>query len=380
MRREDLTLSDEQLLLKRSAREFLQDKCPHTVVAQLEESDQGYSPALWRQIADLGWTGLVFPEDAGGQGGDLVDLMVLCEEIGRALFPGPYFASIVLAGLSVLEAGDEAQRRRLLPALASGENIASLGLLEETNTYEPWGVRLRAELRGDHWLLNGTKLLVDYARAADWIVCAARSVEAEQPQHGVGLFIVDAGALGVKVAALPNVAGAKVGVVEMRDVTVPGDDVLGPPDGGWPLLQRALAKATMARCAEIVGACERIVESSVLYAIERVQYGRPIGVHQAVQWKCVDMVKSVHQARVLTHMAAAALNDGEDAPLEVAMAKVAASRAARFCAFEGHQIFSGTGHLMDHHIQLYSRRLKAMELSLGDADYHVEKVAQALGL
>ena len=380
MRREDLALSEEQLLLRRSARRFLQDNCPYAAVAELEESEQGYSPALWRQIADLGWTGLVFPEDAGGQGGNLLGLMVLCEEMGRALFPSPYFASIVLGGLSVLEAGSDAQRRRLLPSLASGEKIASLGLLEETNTYEARGVRTRAERRSRHWVLNGTKVLVDFARAADWIVCVARSAESEPPERGVGLFIVDAHAPGVEVTGLANVAGAKLGAVELRDVAVPDDEVLGAADGGWPSLQRSLAKATIAQCAQIVGACERIVDMCVQYAQERVQYGQPIGVHQAMQWKCVDMVRSIHQARVLTHMAAAALNDGEDAPLDVSMAKVAASQAARSCAYEGHQIFSGTGHLMDHHLQLYSRRLKAMELSLGDADYHLEKVAQALGL
>jgi len=379
MRLDDLALSDEQLLLKRSAREFLRDNCPYTTVAQLEQSEEGFSPMLWRQIADLGWTGLVFPETYGGQGGSILDLMVLAEEMGRALLPSPYFASVVLSGLVVLEAGNEEQKRLLIPGIAGGDSLYSLALLEPSSSYEADGVEMRAEARGGSHVLNGTKLLVPYAGGAQAFVCPARTSVASEPEAGVSLFVVPANAAGVSIVGLPNIAGAKLAAVQFRDVRIPRSALLGEVDGGWAPLARALLRATVFQCAEITGACESVAEFSIEYAKQRVQYEQPIGVHQSIQWKCVDMTKAVYQTRVLTHTAAAALNDGEDGRLEVAMAKARASETAHFCAFEGHQIFSGAGQLVDHHLQLYSRRLKAMELSLGDADYHLEKVAEAIG-
>jgi len=234
-----LVLSDEQLLLKRSARHFLRENCPYTTVVQAEQSEEGFSPALWREIAALGWTGLVIPEAYGGQGGNILDLMVLGEEIGRALFPSPYFSSAVLSGFAILEAGNEEQKRRILPGISNGEAICSLALLEPSAGYDADAVEMRAEAHNGSYVLNGKKLLVPYARAAQAFVCVARTSPAVQPEAGVSLFLVPTTAPGVSVVALPNIAGANLAAVEFRKVQVPRSALLGKVDSGRAPLRRA---------------------------------------------------------------------------------------------------------------------------------------------
>jgi len=306
--------------------------------------------------------------------------MILCTEMGRVLFPSPHFSTIALGGLTILEAGSEEQKMELLSRMARGECIFAQALLEISNTYEAEGISLRAIARRDDYIINGTKLLVANAHIADWLICVTRTKLDGPAEEGITLFLVDAKSPGIVVTPLPNVAKAKLSAVEFQDTVVPKKNMLGEVNKGWALLQRALQKATVFQCAEIVGACSEVQRISVQYAKDRVQYGVPIGVHQSIQWKCVDMGDAVNKARVLTHTAAAALNDDEPGLLEVALAKACASQTARFCAYESHQIHSGVGQLVDHDLPLYSPRLKAFEVNLGDADYHLDKIADAMGL
>ena len=376
----DLIFSEEQEMLRTTARDFLREECPSSAVRELDASEEGYSPELWRKIADLGWLGLGFPEKHGGESGNLIDLMILCTEMGRALFPNPYFSTVALGGLAILEAGSEEQKMEFLPRIAKGEYIFAQALLETSNTYEAEGMSVRAIARRDDYVISGTKLLVANAHIADWLICVTRTRLDGPAEEGITLFLVDAKSPGIVVTPLPNVAKAKLSAVEFQDTVVPKKNMLGQVNKGWAPLQRALQKATVLQCAEIVGACSEVQLMSVQFAKDRVQYGVPIGIHQSIQWKCVDMGDAVNKARVLTHTAAAALNDDESGLLEVALAKACASQTAHFCAYEGHQIHSGVGQLVDHSLSLYSSRLKAFEVNLGDADYHLDKIADAMGL
>lgn len=380
MNRSDLTLTEEQEMLRTAAIDFLKEQCPTSLVRELEAGEEGYSPDLWKQIADLGWLGLGFPERYGGQGGNLIDQMILCREMGRVLFPSPYFSTVALGGLTIMEAASEEQKMEFLPRIARGECIFALALLETTNTYEADGIRVRASARRDDYIIDGTKLLVADAHVADWLICVARTRFEGPAQEGITLFLVDARSPGIALSPLPNIAKARLSAVEFQSVVVPGKNILGELNKGWTVLQRALQKATVLQCAEIVGACSEVQRMSVQFAKDRVQYGVPIGIHQSIQWKCVDMGDAVNKARVLTHTAAAVLVDEEPAMLEVALAKACASQAARLCAYEGHQIFSGAGQIVDHPLTLYSPRLKLMEMNLGDADYHLNRIAEAMGL
>ena len=376
----DLSFSEDQDMLKTTAGDFLRNECPPSLVRELEASEEGYSPELWRKIAELGWLGLGFPDEYGGEGGNLVDLMILCTEMGRVLFPSPYFSTVALGGLTILEAGSEEQKMEFLPEIAKGEYVLTQALLETSNTYEAEGMNVRAIARGDNYIVDGTKLLVANAHIADWLICVTRTRLDDPAEEGLTLFLVDAKSPGIAVTSLPNIAKAKLNAVEFQSTVVPKRNMLGQLNKGWAPLQRALLKATVLQCAEIVGACSEIQRISVQYAKDRVQYEVPIGIHQSIQWKCVDMGDAINKARVLTHTAAAALNDDEPALLEVALAKACANQTARFCAYEGHQIHSGVGQLVDHNLTLYSPRLKAFEVNLGNTDYHLDKIADALGL
>ncbi len=376
----DLTFSEEQEMLRTAAADFLRNECPPSMVRTLENSEEGYSKGLWGKIAELGWLGLGFPEEYGGAGGSLIDLIVLSREMGRALLPSPFFATVALGAFVIEEAGNERQKSEFLPRIARGECILTQALLETTNTYEPEGMQVRAIARGEDFVINGTKLLVPFAHIAEQIICVTRTGFGGAPQDGITLFMVDARSPGVAIVPLPNIAKARLFAVEFHNAIVPKKNMLGELNTGWAPLQRALQKATVLQCAEIVGACEEVQRISVQYAKDRIQYGVPIGIHQSIQWKCVDMGDAINRARTLTHTAAAAIRDGEAALFEVALAKACASQTARFCAYEGHQIHPGVGQLVDHNLTLYSPRLKLFEVYLGDADYHLDKVADQLGM
>lgn len=376
----DLSFSEDQEMLRTTAGDFLRNECPPSLVRELEASEKGYSPELWRKIAELGWLGLGFPDKYGGEGGSLIDLMILCTEMGRVLFPSPYFSTVALGGLTIMETGSQEQKTEFVPKITRGEYILAQALLETSNTCEAEGINVRASARGDDYIIEGTKLLVTNAHIADWFICVTRTSFDGPAEEGITLFLVDAGSPGITVTPLPNIAKARVNAVEFQSTVVPGKNMLGELNKGWAPLQRALLKATVLQCAEMVGACSEVHRISVQYAKDRVQYGVPIGIHQSIQWKCVDMGDAINKARVLTHTAAAALNDDEPSLLEVALAKACATQTAHFCAYEGHQIHSGVGQLVDHNLSLYSPRLKAFELNLGNADYHLDKIADGLGL
>jgi len=376
----DLSFSEDQEMLRTTAGDFLRNECPPSLVRELEASEEGYSPELWGKIAELGLLGLGVPQKYGGEGGNLIDLMILCTEMGRVLFPSPFFSTVALGGLTLLEVGSEEQKMEFLPRIAKGECILAQALLETSNTYEVEGMNVRAITRGDDFVINGTKLLVANAHIADWLICVTRTRLDGPAEEGITLFLVDAKSPSITITPLPNIAKTKLNAVEFQSTVVPKRNMLGQLNKGWAPLQRALLKATVLQCAEIVGACMEVQRMSVQYAKDRVQYEVPIGTHQSIQWKCVDMGDAINRARVLTHTAAAALNDDEPGLLEVALAKACASQTARFCVYEGHQIHSGVGQLIDHNLTLYSPRLKAFEVNLGDADYHLNKIADALEL
>jgi alkylation response protein AidB-like acyl-CoA dehydrogenase len=252
--------------------------------------------------------------------------------------------------------------------------------LEPSGIWDADGIEVTATPDGNDYVINGTKVMVQYAHVADFIVCAARTSGSGPPEDGITLFLVDASSAGITIAPMETMALDKQNEVVLQNVRVPGDNVLGEVGRGWAPLTKALRYAAVMQNAAIIGAGEKVQEMCTEYAKERVQYGRPIGVNQAVQWKCVDMAEYVVGARILNYAAAARITDGDPPEREVAAASAHASETARFCAYEGHQIYAGFGYMMEHDLQLYTRRLKAAEFNLGDADYHREKMALALGM
>ena len=376
----DFALSEEQEMLRNSARDFLTKECPKTLVRQMETDEKGYSPNLWKGMADLGWTGLVFPETYGGSGMTFLDLAVLIEELGRAIAPSPFLPTVVYCGLPILAAGTEEQKKQFLPKIAKGDMIMTLALTEPSATWDAGGITVKATAEGDDFVISGTKLFVSDAHIASYLLVVARTKEGKHKEEGITLFLVDAKSPGITLNPLKTMGSDKQFEIIFNKVKVPKKNILGKLDHGWSIIQDLLPKATLAQCALMVGGAQQVLEMTVSYAKERVQFGKPIGSFQAIQHKCANMATDVDGSRFITYQAAWKLNEGLNCALEVSMAKAWVSEAYRRTCAEGHQIHGGIGFIKDHDMQLYYRRAKASELAFGDADYHRELVAKQIGL
>ena len=376
----DLTYDEQQRAIKTTARDFFADNCSMETVRELEGKSPGYSQELWRQMADLGWLGITFPEQYGGLGGGFLDLYVLYEEMGRTLAPSPHLTSVVLSGETILGAGSDAQKSRFLPAISSGEIIVTSALLEPNGAYGPEGVELQATADGDGFRLSGTKLLVPYGDVADYLLVAARTKQSNDPTNGVTWFLVDRGDSSVSTEGILNISAENLCAVTLDNTRVAKDAVVGAVDGGWKAYAPVQTMASVLRCAEIVGAGERVTDMAANYARERVQFGRPIGQFQAVQYLCTDVDIETARTSLLAKQAAWRIDGGLDHEREAALASAAARKAIMHLTRQAHEVFAGVAFMLEHDMQMYTRRAKSWELNLGDADYHKERWAVAMGL
>jgi len=374
----DLGLSEPQEMLKKIARDFLATECPKTLVREMEEDEKGYPPQLWQGMAEVGWMGLPFPEEYAGGDGTLLDLAVLVEEMGRACLPGPFFSTVVLGGLTVLDAGSVDQKKEILPQVAEGKLIMSFALTEPGGQYEASDVNVRAVRDGDDYVISGTKLFVADAHVADWLVCAARSADGGQPEAGITVLLVRTDSEGLRRTVLPSLAKDKPCEVVFDNVRVPAGNVLGEAGRGWDVVRRAMQRAAALKSVEMVGAAQQILEMTVDYAKERVQFDRPIGSFQAVQHHCANMALSVDSSRYMAYQAIWMLSEGLPCDMEIAAAKAWTNDSLRQVAALGHQVHGAIGFTLDHDMQVYSRRAKAAEVMFGDSDSHREAVARML--
>jgi len=376
----DLGFSEEQEMLRTSTRDFLTNECPKDLVRQMAEDEKGYTPELWRKMAELGWMGLAFPEEYDGMGMTFFDLIILFEEMGRACLPGPFFSTVVLGGLTILDAGTEEQKKEFLNKIANGDLIITLALTEPSARYDPASITVKATPDGDDYVISGTKLFVPDANVADYLVCVTRTKDGASPEDGITLFIVDAKSPGIATTLLKTIAGDKLCEVVFDNVRVPKKNMLGELDKGWPVMERILEKATVALCAQMVGGAEATLEMSVQYAKDRIQFGRPIGSFQAIQHHCANMVTDVDGSKYIMYEAAWKVGEGLPAIMEVSMAKAWVTEAYQRVTLLGHQIHGGIGFTEEHDMPLYFKRAKAAEATFGDADWHRETVARELGL
>jgi len=374
----DFAFSEEQEMLRRSARDFLAKESSPSVVRRLMEGD-GYDPALWKKIAELGWTALGIPEEYGGVG-TFLDLVVILEEAGRSLLPGPFFSTMGLAVPVLIEAGTEAQKKEVLGAIAEDEARATLAFTEPSGRWDAASVGLAARQRGGGWQLDGVKLFVPDAETADYMAVVART--RGEGEEGITLFLVKGKPKGMTVTPLETMdLTRRWSEVRFDGVQLDAESVMGPPDKAWPRLKRALEWATAALCAEMVGGVQKVLETSTEYAKTRHQFGKPIGIYQAVSHKLADMLVLSESGRSATYYAAWTIDaDAPDRSLASSMAKAYVSDAYRKAAGDGIQVHGGIGFTWEHDMHLYFKRAKSSEVTLGDATYHRELVAQALDL
>ncbi len=372
--------NEEQELLRSTARKFFDNECASETVRKLMDGPEGMTPDLWKKIVEQGWTGLIFADEHGGMGLGFVDLVVLMEEMGRAVVPGPFFSTVLLGGLAIREAGTEAQKKAWLPKIASGEARATLAWMEPSAELGARGITLQATAKGAGFTLDGTKLFVHDAHTADVIVVAART--SAGPEDGVSLFLVPKSTPGLSVTLLPTMDQTrKLCEVGFANVSVGADALMGQAGAGWAPLSRVLDRATVALCAEMCGGAQKVLEMTVEYAKIRQAFGRPIGSYQGVKHKAADMLVDVENSKSITYYAAWAMDEGvPEGPLAVSMAKAYVSDAYRRVAGAGIQLHGGIGFTWEHDLHLYFKRAKGSEFTFGDATWHRERVAQLVNL
>ena len=375
----DFHFTEEQKILKKTARDFLQSECPSSFVLEMEADEKGYTPELWNKMAELGWMALIIPEAYDGVGGDLLDLVVMFEEVGRFCLPGPFF-STVLGCLSLIEAGSEEQLAEFLPKVGMGDLVLTMALSEPQNRkYDPFLVAVEAEAKNSDFMINGTKLFVPDAHVADYLVCAARTSDRPGAKKGISLFMVDSKTPGIRLTPMKTLAGDKQFEVDFHEVAVPVHHLLGPLNQAGVFLEQILQKGAICKCAEMVGGAQKVLEMATEYTKEREQFGRPIGSFQAVQHHCSNMLMDIEGSRYITYKAAWMLGQGIPCAKQVSAAKAWTSEAYKRVVGLGHQIMGATGYIIEHDMPLYSRRAKIAELALGDAGFHREQVARELG-
>jgi len=375
----DLSFTEEQEILRKSAANFLVTKLPKKMIAEIEKSDAGYSAEIWKEMAELGWMGLPFPEEYGGAAMTFVDMAVLLEEMGKACLPAPYLSTVILGGFSILDFGTDEQKDGLLKDIASGKLILTLGLSEPDSSYSIASTRMKAVPDGDAWTIDGTKLFVPFANTADYILCVARTNEIGDTRDGLTIFLVDAKEPAVNIETLDTIAD-RLCEVTFNKVKVNKGNVLGKVNHGWEILKKVINRAEVALCCQMAGMAQQVLDMTVDYAKERKQFDRPIGSFQIIQHYCADMFVDVEGIKLSSYHAAWKLSEGLDCDEEVATAKTWAIQAADRIVNLAHQVFGAIGVTMDYDLHYYTRRLKASELSFGNVNFYREFLAEDMGL
>jgi len=375
----DFGFSEEQEMLRRSARALLEKECPSAVVRKVMADERGFDPALWKKMAELGWLGLVIPEEYGGGGLSYVDLVLIMEEMGRVVLPSPFIWTVMFAE-AIKRSGNDHQKSSLLTRIVSGEVIATIAYLEPSAVWSADGIAMTARKEGTRYVLDGTKLFVNDGHLADYILLAARTGEAGN--RGITLFALETKQGGIAVTPLTTMDQTrKLAEVKFTGVKVDASDVVGEEGSGWSTLSETIDRGKVMLAGEMMGGAQKVLDMTVDYAKVRVQFGRPIGSFQAVQHKCANMMIDVEGAKSAAYYASWAVsNEVAEAPLAAALAKAAASDAFRRVSADGIQLHGGIGFTWDHDMHLYFKRAKSSEFTFGDANWNRELVAQGINL
>ncbi len=372
----NFAFSDEQEAFRDSLKRFFAAHASSTEVRRLMETPQGYDPAVWKQMAgELGLQGLRIPESLGGLGFGFLEQLIVMEEMGRVLFPSPYFASVCLAADLILEAGSDAEKSELVPGLAAGERLGAVAWQEPGAGAAPAEIRMTASARGAGFVLDGAKSYVIDGAAADAAIVAARAAAGE----GLSLFVVDGAASGLRRELLHGLdATRKLARLDFAGVEA---RLLGQRGAAEAALTTVLDRGAVLLAAVLAGAAARSLEMAVDYAKIRVQFGRPIGYFQAIKHKCAEVLLEVESARVAAHWAGWIAGESQgELPAAASLAKAFCGDAFQRATAELIQIHGGIGFTWEHDAHLYYRRARVDDVLLGDSTYHRARLATQLGL
>ena len=374
----DMEFTEEQQALQTTARSFLSAESPLSAAREMESSEDGFSRELWKKMADLGWLGLTHSEDVGGAGMGSVELVVLAKELGRTLCPSPYIQTVILAGGAIAAAASNEQKQRLLPAIISGEMVIAFALQEENTFYDARGVSAKATKDGDGYVLNGTKMFVEFASAADRVLVVARTAGEPPANDGLAMFLVDPNDVNIQLEPLNTMARDRQFQMKLDGVKVAPEDVIGTPGEAWDALEGVIERGVVALCGYMVGASESIHATTTAFAKERIQFGRPIGSFQAIQHYLALSITEILAADTTAFYAAWTLDEGEPSREIVAKAKAFAGDTFRKASDLGAQIHGGIGYDESMDTTLFLRRGKQYQLSMGGTGFWEDVIAEEI--
>jgi alkylation response protein AidB-like acyl-CoA dehydrogenase len=374
----DFALKKDQELIKKSAREFFEKECPKDKVRELKEDLKGYDPKMWKKMISLGFLGLVIPEQYGGTEGEFIDLMLFMEEIGRNIVPSPFFSTVVLCGMPILEFGTDEQKDAFLPEIAEKGKIWSFAQTEQEANHEPSEINLTATLNNNEYHLNGTKLFVPFASVSNCFLVVARTAEKKDAEHGITLFLVDSKSHGIEIEMMPTTARDNRCEVKFNNVKVPKKNILGELDNGWKIVDYIFQNSAILKAAEMAGGAQAVFSIINQYAKERKQFGKPIGSFQAVQFKLVDLLTDIDELKYLVHEAAWHMNAGKPSRALNSMAKAKANAVYHDVCYHGIFLHGAIGWTEEMDIGLYHLRTRSLEFDGGGTGLHMEKIAKEL--
>lgn len=372
----DFSISEEQAMLADSVARFIDNDYDFEKRMKIAEGDAPFSEAVWQNCAELGWNAMLFAEDDGGFDGGPVELMLMMEQFGRGLVVEPFLANVVLAGGILKRRANAAQKERWLSGIIDGSQQGALAFAEPQARYNINDIATTAKPDGDGWLLNGHKAMVLNGGAAEWIIIPARTAGEQRDGNGIGVFVVAADAAGVERNSFKTVDAHGAAEIVLKNVRVDGDALLGDKDDAGADLAATITDATLAVCAEAVGIMRCMHDKTVEYSKQRVQFGVPIGSFQALQHRMVDTLMACEQTRSLLLRAVMLREeDSDEAVAAVSELKYLVGTAGRKVAQEAVQIHGGMGVTWELDIAHYFKRMTAIELMFGDADFHLDRAA-----
>lgn len=378
----DIKLSEEQQQLIDSAAKFMDKHCTPAFIRKMEkESDLGYDPQMWKEIANMGWLGIHVPEDFGGLGMNVLDLVLLYREFGRHICPSPFLHTAVTAADVIARAGSKDQKETLLAEIVGGEKIYAFAYQEYSRHFHPSHIKLTAKAEGDNFVLNGTKMFVEFAKAADTLLVVARTSAGDagaKNTKGLTMFLVDRKTAGIDIKHMPTMARDRHYEVKFNNVKVPKSAVLGKVDNAWADLEPTILKTAVAFCAYTNGAGFEMHALATQYAKDRVQFGRPIGQMQVIQMYLAQLIMELYGADTLTLFTAFNMDKGRHVRGYVGKMKAFSAETVGRVMDIGSQIFGGMGYMEEQDTTLYLRRGKQYQLSFGGTEYWEEVIAEEI--
>jgi alkylation response protein AidB-like acyl-CoA dehydrogenase len=376
-----LILTEDQQILRDMAKGFFDEKSPIERMRKLRDSrdDTGFTRELWKEMGELGWLGILFPEAVGGADMGYGELGVILAECGRVLAPEPFVSTLLLGGNAILLGGNEPLQKELLPDVCSGDRILSLAF-QEQGRFAPYSVETNATRDGDSFRIRGSKQFVLDGHVANQIITVARTAGGVGERDGLSLFVVDADAPGLSIQRTEMVDGRNAARISFDDVAVDASRVLGEIDAAADVLDAVFDRATIGLCSEMVGCFEEAFERTLEYLKTREQFGVKIGSFQGLRHRAAQMFGELEFARSVVLDAQSAIDDARDDVAECASgAKARCSDVANLIGGEAIQMYGGIGMTDEEEIGLFFKRLKAAEFTLGDATYHRNRFAGLRG-